>query len=175
MDKPWKIILLLVGIFLTGATTGGLVAVRVAKERVERPRPPPVDQWAHERLRKLNQRLGLAPEQLEQLRPILRRDMEELGRIRSQSVAESQRVVDRMEKDIAARLTPEQRVEYDKIKKETAERFRRIMQDREKMKGSGAPGERRSRSEHGAEAPEGGAKGSLPADGKPPGGDGDWI
>ncbi len=140
MDKPWKIILLLAGIFVAGATTGSLVAVRVNKEKMGKSRSLPVEQWAPNRLRMLSQRLELTPAQMERLRPILRRDMEDLARIRSQSVTESRRIIDRMEKDIADQLTPGQKAEYEKVKQQTEERFRRMMQEREQRGGKGRPG-----------------------------------
>lgn len=149
MDKPWKIVLLLLGIFCTGATTGGLVAVKVCANKLGRGPALPVDQWAPERLRKLSQRLQLTPEQIDRLRPILRRDMEDLARIRAQSVDESRRIIDRMEKDITSQLTDEQKVEYAKVRRETEERFRRMKQEREQR--GGPPGERRPKAERGPE------------------------
>ncbi|HYC70901.1 MAG TPA: hypothetical protein VEB66_06830 [Opitutaceae bacterium] len=137
MDKPWKIILLLAGIFATGATTGALVAVRVCKDKLEKPKsPPPMEQWAPERLKRLKERLKLTPEQVEKLKPVMRRDMEELGQIRGTFFGESRRVIERMERDIAAELTPAQRQEYEKVKQESAERWRKMMQERER---SGKP------------------------------------
>lgn len=147
MDKPWKIILLLAGIFVTGATTGGLVAVRVCREKLERPRQlPSVEQWTYERLRRLKARLKLTPEQVEKVKPVMRRDMEELGQLRGNFFAASRTIVDRMEKDIAAVLTPEQLQEFEKVKQESAVRWRRMMQDRERGgKGRSGPGHDRPR------------------------------
>lgn len=155
MDKPWKIVLLLLAIFATGATTGGLVAVKVCAKKAERGPSLPVEQWAPDRLRKLVQRLKLSPEQAERLRPILRRDMEDLGRIRAQSVEESRRIIERMEKDIMSQLTDEQKVEYAKIRRETDERFRRMKLERERARTEGGPpGERRPRPDRPPGGPE---------------------
>jgi hypothetical protein len=150
MDKPWKIILLLAGIFVTGATTGGLVAVRVCKEQLDKPKqPPPVEQWTVERLKRLKERLKLSPEQVEKVKPVMKRDMEELSQLRGDFFTKSRTIVDRMEKDIAAHLTPEQLQEFEKVKQESAERWRR-MQERERgdkkhdgprRPGDGKPGE----------------------------------
>jgi hypothetical protein len=169
MDKPWKIVLLLLGIFITGATTGGLVAVRLCRDQAERPRALPVDQWAQERLGRLIKRLNLTPEQSEKLRPILRSHMEELGRIRAQMVSDSRPVIERMEREIAIQLTPEQLAEYEKVKQETAERFRRMQQDRERGKNRpdfGGPDSPRRR----LERPPGDSLPPPPEPKAPPGG-----
>jgi len=138
MDKRWKIVLLLLGIFATGAATGALVAARLVKEKVSRSRSLPVEQWAPERIRRLTERLELTPEQQEQLRPIIRRDFEELSRLRGEFAQDSQRIVQQMEREIASHLTPAQQAEYEQVKRETAERFRRMMQERVRS-GKGRP------------------------------------
>ncbi len=135
MDKPWKVILLIAGIFAAGSVAGGFFSFRWAKQHSDRQRAQSPDQWAGRRLGMLTDRLGLTPEQMERLRPILRRDMEDLNRIRSQSMTETRRIIDRMEKDIAQQLTPAQKEEYEKIKQKTAEGFRRMRMQQERARG----------------------------------------
>ena len=112
----WKIIVALVGIFAAGAVTGGLVALRVAKEMAERRGGPNVPApWGPQQLRRLTERLQLSDEQVAKLRPILRRNMVDLNRLRAFTSAEMRRNFERLEYDIAAVLTPEQQAKYREL------------------------------------------------------------
>ena len=134
MNKPWKLVLVLLGIFAAGAVTGAFLTKRFGREWVfKRPLP---EQWAPNHLKRLAERLGLSHEQEEQLRPIVQRNMEELGRLRSESMAVSKGVFERMEREISEKLTPEQRVKFEQLNKEMRERGRRDSH----REGSHAPG-----------------------------------
>jgi uncharacterized membrane protein len=138
MIKPWKLILLLSGIFVAGGVTGACVMVRVGKEMFNR-RPGP-EQWAPNHMKRLVERLGLNPDQAEQIRPIVRRNIDELGRLRTESMAGTKAIFERMEREVSAKLTPEQREKFDKLNKEMRERARKVMLDRQKgLPGQGGP------------------------------------
>ncbi len=128
MDKPWKIALVLLGIFVAGALTGGAVAIRfVQKKFAARPMP---EQWAPMQMKRLAERLDLSPEQKEQLHPIVRRNMEQLNRLRTYSFAETRSIIERMQREIADKLTPEQRTKFEQMNKELRERAQRFQQER---------------------------------------------
>ncbi|MBI2516751.1 MAG: hypothetical protein HYV95_07515 [Opitutae bacterium] len=166
MDKPWKIVLVLVGMFAAGLVTGGFVAARVIKNIVEKRAMP--EQWGPARLKMLANRLELTPEQLEKLRPIVRRDVEDLGRTRNYAFHETKRILERMERDISAVLTPEQRVKFEQINREFRERADRFMRERGLRGGPGAgQRDRPPRGERPAPTEE--QPKEKPAD-KPPGG-----
>jgi uncharacterized membrane protein len=140
MNKPWKLVLLLVGIFLAGGVTGAFVMMRIGRNLISgRPMP---DQWAPMHLKRLAEKLELKPEQVEELRPIVKANMEELGRMRTRSMAESKVVFERMQREIEAKLTPEQRVKFDQMNKEMRERARKFM-------GPGRPGGPGDHGDHG--------------------------
>lgn len=119
MNKPWKVIIVLLGIFAAGGVTGGFVTLRVLKNKIMN-RPVP-EEWAPKHLKRLVDRLALTPEQQEQIRPIVRRNMEQLNRVRNQSMAETQTVVEGMQRDISAQLTPEQRTKFEQMNRELRE------------------------------------------------------
>jgi len=119
MNKPWKVIIVLLGIFAAGGVTGGFVTLRVCKNKILN-RPVP-EEWAPKHLKRLVDRLALTPEQQEQVRPIVRRNMEQLNRIRNQSMAETQTVVEGMQRDISEKLTPEQRTKFEQMNRELRE------------------------------------------------------
>jgi len=136
MNKPWIVILVLIGIFAAGGVTGSFVTFRVFRERIVN-RPVP-EEWAPKHLKKLGERLNLTPEQTEQLRPIIRRNMEQLGRLRNQSMAETRVVVEAMQREISEQLTPEQRTKFEQMNRELREmreaRERREREKKEKSK-----------------------------------------
>jgi UDP-N-acetyl-D-mannosaminuronate dehydrogenase len=59
--------------------------------------------------------------------------MEQLNRVRNQSMAETQTVVEGMQRDISAHLTPEQRTKFEQMNRELREaREAREKAEREK-------------------------------------------
>lgn len=119
MNQPWKVIIVLLGIFVAGGVTGGFIALRVTKNRIMN-RPVP-EEWAPKTLKRLVERLELTPEQQDQIRPIVRRNMEELNAIRNHSMGKTQIVVEAMQKEISEKLTPEQRIKYEQLNRELRE------------------------------------------------------
>lgn len=141
MNKPWKLVLLLVGIFLAGGVTGALVAMKFGRNWGPARTAP--DQWPQMHLRQLAQRLELKPEQIDQLKPIIKRNMEELAKLRSESMMGTRAVFEKMEREIAAQLTPEQKTKFDEYNRQMRERMRKFMQKRPGgPAGFGAPGAR---------------------------------
>jgi len=127
MNQPWKLILLLIGIFAAGVVAGGIATMQYERHSGSRHSSP--EQWGPARLKKISERLNLTSEQQEKLRPIIRRDMEDLGRIRASSFAEGKRIFERMEHDIAEVLTPEQREKFEQMNREMRERMQKFNHD----------------------------------------------
>jgi len=132
MNKPWKLILLLVAIFSAGGVAGWFLAMRTARDAAreaaaKRSRP---EEWAPQHLKKLADRLDLTPEQNEELKVIVRRNSEELNRLRNYSFAETKVVFERMEREIAEKLTPDQRTKFEQLNKEIRERQKKYMPER---------------------------------------------
>ena len=160
MTKPWQVILALFGIFVAGGVAGGFVTLRFVKDRIVN-RPVP-EEWAPRHLKRLNERLALTPEQQEQVQPIVRRNMELLNRIRNSSMAETKLVVEGMQREIAEKLTPEQRTKFDQMNQEV----RDARDAREKLeRAKRANGERPA---DGPRPPRDRPPGDKPPD-KPPG------
>jgi Spy/CpxP family protein refolding chaperone len=142
MNKPWKVIVVLIGIFAAGGVTGGFLTLRVCKDKVLN-RPVP-EEWAPKAMRRISERLDLTPAQQEQITPIVTRHMEQLNRVRNQSMGETQTIVLGMQREISEQLTPEQRVKYEQMNRELREaREARDKAEREKrMKGERPPGDK---------------------------------
>ena len=123
MNKTWKLVLLLTGIFLAGGVAGSFLTVRFGREWIAQRAEP--EQWANHHIRKLTDRLELKPAQVDELKPIIQRNMEELVRRRSDFMAASRTIFERMEKQIADRLTPEQRIKFEEYNREKRERMKK--------------------------------------------------
>lgn len=119
MSKPWRVIIVLLGIFAAGGVTGGFVTLRVCKNKLLN-RPVP-EEWAPKHLKRLADRLELTPDQQEKIRPIIRRNIEQLNRVRNRSLDETKTVVEGMQQEITDKLTPEQRVKFDQMNQELRE------------------------------------------------------
>jgi Spy/CpxP family protein refolding chaperone len=150
--NPWKIILVLVGIFAAGGVTGGFVTLKACKDKmVNRPVP---EEWEPKHLKKLSDRLSLTPEQKDQVRPIIRRNMEHLNRLRNQSMAETRVVVEAMQREISEKLTPEQRAKFEQMNRELREaREARERHEREKKEKAKAEHARDTAAPGGTPAP----------------------
>lgn len=129
MNKPWQLILVLVGIFVAGGVTGTFVTMRFGREWALR-RPGPDYQWAPKHLKRLSDRLGLQPDQQEQILPIVKRNMEELSQVRNGCIAATTAVFEKMQREISEKLTPEQLVKYEQFNKEMRERAKRVMPEK---------------------------------------------
>jgi Spy/CpxP family protein refolding chaperone len=157
MNQPWKVIIVLLGIFIAGGVTGGFVALRFAKNRIQN-RPVP-EEWAPRHLKRLADRLELTPEQQEQIRPIVRHNMEQLSRVRNNSMVETKTILEGMQREISEKLTPEQRAKFEQMNREFREGREKFERERrrnpERPNGEKPPGDRPS--------------GDMPAPSKPPG------
>src|ERR1035437_778764 len=106
MDKPWKVILAFTGIFLAGILVGGLVTLRWGKNMAQR--LPMSEQYGPKVIGRLVTRLALAPEQQAKIKPIVDQAAQELRQLRRTTQRTSASVIERMQGEIAAQLTPEQ-------------------------------------------------------------------
>lgn len=137
-SKTWKLVLLLGGIFLGGMVVGGALTLHFGQQFIQRRTNP--EQWGPERLRMLARHLDLSPGQMEQLRPVVHRNMSELAELRQDAFRETRRVLERLEQEIAAVLTPEQKVKFKELNEELRERARRQMERRRQERERRGPG-----------------------------------
>ncbi len=116
MTKTWQVWLVLVLIFVTGGVSGGLVGYHIGRKHQPHWEPPEV--WGQRHFDYVAERLGLTPEQKAHLRPIVMQNIEELVKLRRQAMQSSHDILLRMEKEVAAQLTPEQKAKYEEFLKE---------------------------------------------------------
>ncbi len=127
MNKPWQVCLVLVAIFTIGGISGGLVGYQVARRNFRH--PPPPREVVVRRIERIGRELKLTPEQKARIRPIVQRYTGELTKAWRQSMSQSREIIERMEKEIGAELTPEQRARFDQFRQKYRERFKKMMQE----------------------------------------------
>jgi Spy/CpxP family protein refolding chaperone len=125
-------------IFLAGILVGGLVTLRVGRNFAQR--LPMSEQFGPQLLRRLVTQLDLTPEQQEKMKPIVSQAAEELRELRRSTQRTSAAVVVRMQGDIAALLTPAQKVKFDELVAQQRDRFKRFMDERGRRRGEHPPG-----------------------------------
>lgn len=128
MDKPWKLVALLLGIFAAGVVTGGFVTMRFGRPSF--PPRPRMESWRDPALKTLSERLNLTPDQLEKLKPLVKPYLDELARVRTDSLKETRAILDKLEHEVTTVLTPEQQKRFEDMTREQKERMSRFMKDR---------------------------------------------
>ena len=96
MTKPWQICLVLIVIFAAGAVSGGLVAFHIARRNAALP-PPAPDVWVARDIDRSARVLEFTPEQRDRIQPIVKSDIEELTKLRRQSMRSTREILERME------------------------------------------------------------------------------
>ncbi|MCC5024288.1 MAG: hypothetical protein J6386_16520 [Candidatus Synoicihabitans palmerolidicus] len=127
--RAWLVWLVIAGVFIAGAVTGGLVSLRVAKAVVDHGRG--ADQFTPRQMERLTKELGLTEAQQALLRPILDRTWKSLRQHRKDSFE----AMHSLEAEVMAILTDDQRTEYTSIQQAQKKRWKRMMERRESRKG----------------------------------------
>lgn len=160
MEKPWKVVVAFIGVFMAGAVFGGFFSLRNPSRRVpESPPiqvlPPPMQpQFAGPQassspalprsspitpvlMKQFRKSLKLTPEQSEKLQPILSRAGEDFQRLRDEDarrrqdhLADVARVNERMYVDISNTLTEAQRAELQRMRQQVEEKIQAEKQKR---------------------------------------------
>ena len=139
MDRPWKVILAFVVVFIAGAVFGGVFTARSADRPAKAGKQAgkePGGRIYPQLMRQFTQRLNPTAEQQKAITPIVARAAEDLQRMQREHLADTTRTTERMYEDVAALLTPEQKAKLDKMHQERRERVRRETEKR----GEAAPG-----------------------------------
>jgi len=144
MDKAWKVILAFVVIFMAGAGTGSLIALRYAQAFLPQPRQPGmvVQQFGVMQMQRLAERLDLTEEQREKIKPIVQKSAADLRRLSADSQRETRDILTSMHNQVAALLTPDQVKKFDQMRQRMNQQF----QDRPHWSGA-APGGPNGRSQ----------------------------
>lgn len=131
MNRPWKVILAFLGVFVAGAVFGGFLSLRMARNFIDKARlrgPAPMEQFTPQIFKRLSARLELTDDQKEKIRPIIKQADEELRRLRQTGTREAIAVAERMHEQVAGLLTAAQLQKLETMKREMRERWTRDRQ-----------------------------------------------
>lgn len=135
MNKTWQVVLAYLVVFVAGGAVGGVFALRYAGEmqaRWERPAPGRpedfgprlVGRWVLQ-----NNQLDLTPAQKEKVRAIVWDTAEDLQRTRVETAHSAVLLLEYMQDQIDAVLTPEQRARFHQMVQNQRERYARFTKE----------------------------------------------
>ena len=111
----WKTIFGLTAIFGVGFAAGGITSLAVVYKIITRPEA--VKHWADSRLKDLEKRLNLTPEQKAKIEPIVHDAGGKVREIGARSFVEIAAIAKSAQVRISEELTPEQREQFAKLEK----------------------------------------------------------
>jgi hypothetical protein len=114
--SQWKTIGYAAAIFIAGGISGGALGVYEAKSSLFS--PPGEREMALHMRNRLKARLGLSPDQMAKINPIIDNAASELRSIRVETWQRLNKVFDDSYAQVSAVLTPEQRTKLDEMQKE---------------------------------------------------------
>ncbi|HEY3900380.1 MAG TPA: hypothetical protein VGM54_17355 [Chthoniobacter sp.] len=116
MKAKWKIVLVLLGIVLVSAGAGGVVGAKLMQHLLKRKHTP--ETWNQSVMHAMQRNLKLTPEQAPKVQQIIDRGVEEMKRIRLETIGKTDAVIDRLVREVDQELTPEQQAELQKLKEQ---------------------------------------------------------
>jgi len=119
MTSRRKIILLLVVLMIISGLAGACIGIRVGKLQARKRSIP--EAWNVEAMKTLQRRLSLTPEQAAKVQAALDSGVEELRAVRADTLARTDKVINRVVAEIEPLLTPEQRPVFRKLVEERAQ------------------------------------------------------
>jgi hypothetical protein len=117
MKQNWKVAVAFAVVFIFGAASGAVFALRYTSMRAPPRLPPRPEQFGPQLLRRwaFSRQLDLTPEQRQKIRPIILETAEELRRLRRDAWHSGELVIEHMQDEVAAVLTPDQRLKFDEL------------------------------------------------------------
>jgi hypothetical protein len=132
MNRTLKLSLFCFGIFASGIVVGG---IGVRHFFPPAPRPMPVmEGFGPKILRRLTLQLELSDAQLARIRPIIEKNVAELQTLRRDSIHRSTELLEAMNADVAAQLTPAQQVKFTLFKLQQRKHLRTFAEERQRRK-----------------------------------------
>jgi len=138
--SKWKTIGYAAAIFVAGGISGGALGVYETRSQLSVPvRQQEMVQHLRNRLKA---RLGLSPDQVEKITPIIEGAAAQIRSIRLETFQRVNKVFDDSYAQISAVLTPEQRTKLDKMQRERREMMQMRLQEARRRNGGdgGGPG-----------------------------------
>jgi len=135
--SKWKTLGYAAALFVAGAISGGALGVYEARSHLFV--PPRQQEMALHLRERLRARLGLSPDQVAKITPIIESAAADIRSIRMETVQRINKVFDDSYASVSAILTPEQRVKFDQMQRERREMMQRHWQEAHRRPGGPGP------------------------------------
>jgi len=119
MTSRKKIILLLVVLMIISGLAGTFIGIRLGKAQARKRSVP--EAWNVEAMRTLHRKLNLTAEQDTKVQAVLDRGVEELRGVRADTLARTDKIINRLAGEIEPMLTEEQRPVFQNLVQERAQ------------------------------------------------------
>lgn len=116
MKTKWKIVAALVALVLVSMLVGAFLGAKYAERTIRKRHTP--EAWNQTAMHALQSRLKLTPEQNARMQRILDSGVEEMKGIRHDTIAKTDLVVERLLGELEKEIAPEQRVEFEKLRRQ---------------------------------------------------------
>lgn len=136
----WKATFVFLCIFLAGGVAGGFVGLRIGRDQaLAKPEPAaqaqtpprrPIDEWSKRLRKEFITRLGITPEQEAKIDPVFQATQAELRIHREQFSEQINVVLQKLDTQLMALLTDEQKPKYEQLIKERQERKKKMEAER---------------------------------------------
>jgi Spy/CpxP family protein refolding chaperone len=120
--KHWKVISVLVLIFLLGVGTGILLSIRAAKKKAQELQHP--EEVVAKAMKRMTWGLDLTPEQAQKIEPIIVETVADFKKVQIETWMEVGSIYDNAETRISAHLTPEQKKLVEKARAKRLKKFK---------------------------------------------------
>ncbi len=129
---PGKVIACLALVFIAGGSAGAFLTLKNTRPRETQ--PASVEKACHRLQDRFVSRLQLTPEQVKKLQPVFDETAMQLRSAHARAMQEGDAIIRKAQTQIAAELTPEQKVKLDQFDKERCDWMRRRLKDGEVAK-----------------------------------------
>jgi len=113
------IILLLIALMIISGLAGTCLGIRIGKDRVRKRSVP--EAWNVEAMKSLQRKLDLTPEQAAKVQAVLDSGVDELRGVRTDTLARTDKIINRLVGEIEPLITEEQRPLFHKLVEERAQ------------------------------------------------------
>jgi Spy/CpxP family protein refolding chaperone len=130
-----RIVAYFFAVFLAGGVTGNFIGMRIAKQTALK--PPQMEDMSTRMCRRLQTRLGLTADQMENIKPIIDKSSQKIGAVHRDCMHRIADMVKQSYAEISAQLTPEQQQRLQELEQERSEWERKNKEKRSKSGSSG--------------------------------------
>ena len=117
MTQSWKVGVAFAVVFILGAASGAVFALRYSSAHPPPRLPPRPEQFGPQLLQRwaFSRQLGLTVEQRQKIRPLILETAEQLRRLRRDAWHSGELIIEHMQDEVAAVLTPDQRLKFEEL------------------------------------------------------------